>query len=40
MTKRTLINPKEMELAFANLWNEAATIVLESEISPNSQLPV
>jgi hypothetical protein len=40
VTKKTLINHKEMELAFANLWNEVATIVLESGISPNSQLPV
>jgi hypothetical protein len=40
ITNRTLINQKEMELAFTNLWNEVAMIVLESGISPNSLLPV
>jgi hypothetical protein len=40
ITNRTLINRKEMELAFANLWNEVAMIVLEFGISPNSLLPV
>jgi hypothetical protein len=40
VTKRTLINQKEIELAFANLLNEVAMIVLESGISPNSHLSV